>query len=128
MRIGNLVAVHWRDKRDVYACSTIQGTGVEIVKRKHVDPITKSKITIDYNNHMNGVDKCDQFLVSYPLCRKTVKWWKQVFVRMFELAVINSVVIYFRNNPEFAGKYQSHKLYRAELIHQLVQPLLNCKV
>ena len=36
------------------------------------------------------------------------------------MAVINSMVIYFRNNPVFAVKYQSHKLYREELIHQLV--------
>ena len=43
---------------------------------------------------------------------------------MFELAVINNIVIYFRNNLEFAAKYQSHRLYRVELIHQLVQPLL----
>ena len=37
------------------------------------------------------------------------------------------MVIYFRNNPEFAAKYQSHKLYRVELIHQLVQSLLDYK-
>ena len=36
------------------------------------------------------------------------------------MAVINSMVIYFRNNPVFVVKYQSHKLYREELIHQLV--------
>ena len=80
LRIGKLVAAHWRDKRDVYACSTIQGTGVEILERKHGNPITKPKIIIGYNNHMNGVDKCDQFLELYPFCRKTVKWWKKVFV------------------------------------------------
>ena len=120
MRIGNLVAMHWRDKRDVYPCSTIQGTGIEIVVRKHGDSITKPKIIIYYSNHMNGVDKCDQFLPSYTFCCKTVKWWKKVFVRMFELSVINSMVIYNKNNPVFAAKYQSHKLYRVELIHQLV--------
>ena len=60
MHIGNLVAAHWRDKRDVYACSIIQGTGAEIVERKHDDSITKPKIIIDFNNHMqewiNAID------------------------------------------------------------------------
>ena len=56
-----------------------------------------------------------------------MKWWKKVFVIIFQLAVINSMVIYFRNNPEFAAKYQSHKLCRVQLIHQLAQPLLDCK-
>ena len=59
MRIGNLVAVHWCEKRDIYACSTIQGNGAEIVERKHGDSITKPKIIIHCNNHINGVDKCD---------------------------------------------------------------------
>ena len=47
---------------------------------------------IDYNNHMNGVDKCDQFLASYSFCHKTVKWLKKVFVRMFELSWQLSIV------------------------------------
>ena len=73
LRIDKLAAVDWRDKRDIYACSTIQGTGVDIRERKHGNPVTKPKIIINYNNHMNGVDKCDQFLALYPFCRKTVK-------------------------------------------------------
>ena len=42
------------------------------------------------------------------------------------MAVINSMVIFLKNS-EFAVKYQSHKLYRVQLIHQIVQPLLDFK-
>jgi len=82
IRCDNLVGVHWKDKRDVFVLSTIKGTGVEMVERRAGDPITKPEMIIDYNNHMNGVDKCDQYLASYTFCRKTIKWWKKVFVRV----------------------------------------------
>ena len=60
--------------------------------------------------------------------RKTIKWWKKVFVRLFEFSVINNMIIYHNRHPDLANKYQSHKKYREELIHELVQPLLDRKV
>ena len=47
MRIGNIVPVHWRDKRDVHTLLNIRGTGVEIMERKHYDPVTKPRIIFD---------------------------------------------------------------------------------
>ena len=76
---------------------------------------------------MNGVDKCDQFLASYSFCHETVKCLKKVFVRMFELSWQLSIVWWFFLKYWVWRKYQSHKLYRVELTHQLVQRLLDCK-
>ena len=45
------------------------------------------------------------------------------FVRM----VVNSVVLMFAANTEFAGKRQAHKHFRLQLAHELVEPLLNKK-
>ena len=42
---------------------------------------------------MNGVDKCAQ----YPFSRRTVKWWKKAFVRLFELPVRNAMMSSFMN-------------------------------
>lgn len=47
MRIGNIVPVHWRDKTDVHTLFNVQGTGVEIMERKHCDPVTKPRIIFD---------------------------------------------------------------------------------
>lgn len=94
-----------RKTRDVFVLSTINGTGVQMVQRRHGGPKSKPDMILDYNNHMNGVDKCDQYLASYPFCRKTVKWWKKVFVHLFELCVINSMVIYFKSHPEAEKAY-----------------------
>ena len=73
---------------------------------------------------MNGVDKCDQYLNYYAIGRTSIKMWKKVFFCMFELSIINAMVLYFTANPEFAKKHQSHKKFRVMLVHALVEPLL----
>ena len=67
LRDKNLVAVHWFDKRDVYAMSSIHGTSKEdVIRRGDTEPVEKPKIIIEYNKYMNGVDKRDQYFSSYP--------------------------------------------------------------
>ena len=36
------------------------------------------------------------------------------------------MVLYFCANPDLAKKRQAHKLFRIQLVYELVQPLLNC--
>ena len=74
---------------------------------------------------MSGVDKCDQYLSTYSINRRSGKWWKKVFFRMVELAVINAMVIYFDIHKDFAKSRHPHKKFRINLSHQLVQPYLN---
>ena len=124
LRHGNIVAVHWFDKRDVYAVSSIHNNSEqEVTRRGDSVPVMKPRIISEYNKYMNGVDKCDQYLSSYSLCRKSMKWWKKVFFRMFELAIINAMVLYFDQNESLAKNRSSHKHFRISLIHELVHPL-----
>ena len=37
------------------------------------------------------------------------------------------MVLYFIAHPDLAKKHQAHKLFRIQLVHELVQPLLDCK-
>ena len=125
MRTGNVMAVHWKDKKDVYCLSSIHGTKTLAVARKAGDEITKPEIITEYNTYMNGVNRCDQYIASYSFTRKTIKWWKKIFIRVFELATINAMILYHQKYPDKMKAYQSHKKFRIELIHQLVQPLLD---
>ncbi len=80
----------------------------------------------DYNQFMGGVDLTDQQLSYYSLTqRRTIKWWKKVFWRLIDIAIINSWLVFRVNNPE--SKIQSQRDFRLELVRQLVQPLLNLK-
>ena len=123
---GDIMAVHWKDKRDVFVISSFHGNTETNIER-HRGKIQKPDVIIDYNQNMGGVDKCDQYISYYTIGRKAQKWWKKVFFRMFEMCVINSMCIYLEKNPEFGEKRNSHKLYREVLVHQLVQPYLEMK-
>ena len=69
---GNLMAVHWKDKRDVFLASTIHGNAIETVKRRNEETeISKPSMICKYNKFMNGVDKYDQYLSTYSIQRKT---------------------------------------------------------
>ena len=67
----------------------------------------------------------DRLLVYYALNRKTTKWWKRLFFRLLDMAIINAMVLYLNVFPEKRKERQSHKKYRLQLAHELVQPLLD---
>ena len=77
------------------------------------------------SQHMGSVDKCDQYLSHYSLGRKSIIWWKKVFFRLFELCIINAMVVYFNKNIEFSKRRQAHKLFHEILAHELVQLLVD---
>ena len=92
--------------------SYIHGNECIQVKKKNGTSISKPKKILEYNTFMGGVDMCDQFLSYHSIGRKSLKWWKKVYFRVFEICVINSMMIYFSKNPDFKAKKMSHKLYR----------------
>ena len=126
IRNGNILAVHWKDKRDVFVLSSFHGNSIENIQRYSGD-ITKPNIICEYNKNMGGVDKCDQYLSYYALTRKSMKWWKKVFFRLFEMCIVNAMCIFFEKNPEFAKKKNSHKIFRLELVHEMVQLYLDIR-
>ena len=116
-------AVHWFDKRDVFALSSIHGSNaVPVLRRGEDKEVMKPEMIAEYNKYMNGVDKCDQYLASYSIDRKTVKWWKKIFFRILDVCVLNGMITYTTYNPAYKQRKCSHKCFRMELIHQLVQP------
>ena len=123
IRNNNILAVHWKDKRDVFVLSSLHGNTATEIER-YSGNVVKPDCISDYNKNMGGVDKCDQLLSYYAIAKKSKKWWKKVFFRLFELCVINSMCLFMQKNEIFAKKKNSHKRYREMLIHELVQPLL----
>ena len=100
----NMVAVHWFDKRDVFAMSNIHGTGnVEVIRRGDEQSFQNPVIINEYNKFMGGVDQCDQLLSSYSLNRKSVRWRKKIFFRMLENTVVNSKHLCALLHPELSN-------------------------
>ena len=71
-KVGNVLCLKWKDKRDVLLLSTIHDdvAMVDILRRSRtvaggVERIKKPKVIDDYNQHMGGVDQSDQLVMYY---------------------------------------------------------------
>lgn len=92
-------------QKNVFVLSSFYGNfakGIGRYSGNVVKPVVKCCIS-EYNQHMGGVDICDQLLSYYAISKNSINWWK---------------------NSEFGRKRNSHKRYREMLIHELVQSLL----
>lgn len=95
---SGVLAIKWRDTKDVILLTNCHSNEETTVKRKGKDG-SKSDITCPaaikfYNEIMGGVDLADQMAGVYELDRKSAKWWKKVFYRLLMVAVVNSWIIH----------------------------------
>lgn len=89
-RKGQLLAIKWKDKRDVFMLSTMDKAAmVETEAGRGGHQKIKPAAVRRYNANKAGVDRHDQMASYYPLHRKTVKWWKKMFFSLFMMGVIN---------------------------------------
>lgn len=90
-------AVLWQNIKEVLLLSNFHDDEEEIIYRKAKDGTRQSvmcpKSIIFYNSHMGGVDLSDQLVGYYNMDRKSTKWWKKVFYRLFMVAVLNASII-----------------------------------
>ena len=87
---GDLIAVVWRDKRDVNMLTNIHDPPSEgNFWDEHRNAI-KPAIVADYNRHMGYVDKADRMANSYTTSRRTWKWTKKLFFHLLDMTILNS--------------------------------------
>jgi len=112
---GDLSTILWRDKRNVRILTNIHDAPAEGNFCDNDGKATKPQIVADYNRHMGYVDKGDRMTNSYSINRCTWKWTKKLFFHLFDLAILNSYILFsslggkkilhrdFRNTGEFIG-------------------------
>ncbi|CAK9796635.1 PiggyBac transposable element-derived protein 4 [Anthophora quadrimaculata] len=116
---NNLLALKWRDRKDVFMLSTFHtneliSTGKRNYKTHEF--ILKPKCIVDYNSSMGAVDKCDMVISFIKSIRKSIKWYKKYFFHLLDIAVWNAYCLY---------KYKTHKnisiaAFHLELIRQVL--------
>lgn len=93
-----LLGVKWQDTKEVLAISNCHKANLSTTKRKLKDGTKKTvdcpEVMVDYNRFMGGVDLTDQMVTMYELDRRSSKWWRKVFYRLFMTAIYNSYVIH----------------------------------
>jgi hypothetical protein len=113
----------WRDKRDVAILSTRHKGTLSLTGRQQRDgqPVVKPTAILDYNKFMGGVDLLDQLAKSYTPLRKTVKWWKKLFLHLVNLAVVNAYVVWKASGP----RKLTHHQFRLEVVKSWLEDAPN---
>lgn len=84
----------WRDKRNVQYISTEFGSEMGIFKNKRNQESEKPSAIIGYNAFMSGIDRQDQMMAYYPCSRKTIRWYKKLFMHVLQMSMINAYFLY----------------------------------
>jgi uncharacterized membrane protein len=63
---------------------------------------------------MGGVDLSDQVMQYYEVLRKSVKWWRKLFLLMLNVMIVNSFILCKKYSED--EKKKTHHEFRAEII------------
>ena len=118
-RYNRLLALGWRavrKKKPLIMVSTESSAqSVKVHSRATARRALKPKVVDEYNLSMNGVDKADQYTVYYAFVRKSRKWWRKLFSWLFEVAIVNSYILYRIT----ATRPSSHSQFRRSVVDAL---------
>lgn len=93
-----IVACKWMDSKEVIVLSNCHYPEVNTVLRKQKNgeklTVPCPEPIITYNKIMGGVDLSDQNVSCYDIDRKSGKWWKKVFYKLFMTVIVNAWIIY----------------------------------
>lgn len=116
MRYNELLAVRWKDKRNVFVLSSIHAdTAVQI--KMATGGVEKPLCVHDHNLKVGGVDFNDQMMGLYLVTRKARHWYKKVSVYLFQLAMFNAYVLY-----KASGRSGSFLKFQLEIVTALLYP------
>jgi len=113
---GDLLAVDWKDKRDVRLLTNIHDPPREgNYCDEHANAI-KPTIVTGYNCHMGYVDNTDRMVNTYTASRRTWKWTIKLFFHPLDLCIVNSYILL----SSCGRKKISHRDFRLTLIREML--------
>ncbi|XP_042866646.1 piggyBac transposable element-derived protein 4-like [Penaeus japonicus] len=115
------MCLKWVNMKPIHVLSTMHTSEMVETERlnRHGNKVVKPKAIIDYNEGMKGVDVGDQLAASYPTAR-SLKWYKKVFMYLFDLTMINAFALY----KEVGGEALHQLSFREEVVRGLLREYL----
>ena len=122
-RDGRLVATVWKDKRHVYNLNTFYNPLTDARHDKVLRKATNDdgkwekseypcpKSIVEFNKFMGGVDRHDHLRSNYSLQRISSKWWTYFCWFAFDMAIINSFILFKESHPK-----ATHKKFRLKVL------------
>lgn len=111
----------WKDKRVVMYLSTEVENEMGTITNKRNQPREKPKPIIQYNAHMKGVDRMDQMMSYYPCERKTLRWYKKIFIHVLQMIMCNAHYLYNMHNVIGNNRMPMYD-FRLQVIEALLPP------
>ena len=124
-RNGPLLALKWCDKRAVYLCSTIhEANMVEVAKFGEPDNKMFKPLAIqEYVSYMRAVDVGDQMMSYNCFVRRSLKWWRKLFIHFLNMVLLNSYILH----KKFSGVKMGQEEFREGLVAELLKRgIQNC--
>ena len=131
-KIGNVNIIVWQDKKTVPMITTYHDNHNETIpvirNSKKVEKgktkwfkttVNKPVAVMDYNRHMNGVDKFDQMTQYYTFSRKSSKWTKKMTFYFFQMALFNAFCLYkeYSTDKKKLNLFEFHEMAYEELMN-----------
>jgi len=88
---GNLTAVVWNGKQDVYMHRPPTEGNFCDEQGKAQKPV----IVTAYSHHLGYIDRGDRMVDSYSIGQRTWKWMKKLFFHLLDLSVLNIIILSF---------------------------------
>lgn len=114
------LVIKWRDRRDVTMITTMHENKMitlDRIDRATNENVNKPMCVVDYNDKKGAVDRSDMMISSIDSLRKTIKWYKKLFVHTLDICVLNSHSVFSTKHP---FKYPLAK-FQLNLIRQLLE-------
>jgi hypothetical protein len=92
---GDLTAMLWRDKRDIYMLTNIHDAPAEGKFCDTNGKAIKPQTELEYSCQVGYVAKGDRMANSCSISHHTWKWTKTLFFRPLHLVILNSFIFLF---------------------------------
>lgn len=116
---SNMLALKWKDKRDVYmlsTCHTADFINTKKINYQTQQVIQKPSCIVDYTVNMGAVDNRDKVITNVESIRKSVKWYKKYFFHLLDVSIWNAFCLFKMKKNEKYSMREFHLRLLKEII------------
>lgn len=109
----------------MYLSTEFENVDVTISNKRNEERVKPLPI-VKYNAFMKGVDRSDQVQAYYPLERKTLRWYKKMFIHVLQMCVVNAHYLfnetYVLDKKRKMGLFEFQESIKDALLPDLPNP------
>ena len=104
---GNVTALAWKHRRDVYILTNMDPPPKEGNFSGNSKRAVKPQIVAQYNRHMGYIDISDRMANSYSMCQRNFKWTTKLFFHLLHLTELNSSILLSSSGGKCTQSFQT---------------------